>query len=286
VDEFAEKHRTHRLALWLDGSLRYLPVAALYDGQHYLLDKYVIQIYAPSPEMVARRSTLGGPSRVRGLGVTQAVAGFPALPAVADELCYVVRGPIEGLHATLGPCAGSGVGKGVLAGEGFADAAFTEKRFMELLNGPRDFSVLHIGTHFRLRPGNALRSFLLLGDGSRLTLDTLASLDFSGIDVVTLSACETALGGARTDDGREVEALSSLVERHGARRVVASLWPVEDASTAELMRLFYASFDATHGDAALGLQRAQRALRADTRAGASHANPFYWAGFVVSGNRP
>jgi CHAT domain-containing protein len=157
---------------------------------------------------------------------------------------------------------------------------------MDLLRGPRDFSVLHVGTHFRLCPGNALRSFLLLGDGSHLTLDTLASLDFSGLDVVTLSACETGLGGARTDDGREIEGLSALVERRGARRVVASLWPVEDVSTAELMRLFYASFDAAHGDAALGLQRAQRALRASNHGGASYASPFYWAGFVVSGSRP
>ncbi|HEX3846112.1 MAG TPA: CHAT domain-containing protein [Steroidobacteraceae bacterium] len=286
VDDFAQAHLVHRLALWLDGSLRYLPVAALSDGRHYLLDKYVIQIYAPAPEAAAPRRTPGAATQVRGLGVTQSVAGFPALPAVADELCYVVRGPIEGLHAAGGACAASGVGKGALAGEGFADAAFTERRFLDLLRGPRDFSVLHVGTHFRLRPGNALRSFLLLGDGSHLTLDTLASLDFSGIDVVTLSACETGLGGARTDDGREVEGLSSLVERHGARRVVASLWPVEDSSTAELMRLFYASFDAAHGDAALGLQRAQRALRAMNRGGASYANPFYWAGFVVSGSRP
>jgi len=57
-------------------------------------------------------------------------------------------------------------GNGALNGKGFADAAFTEQRLKELLAGARDFSVLHIGTHFRLRPGNALRSFLLLGDGS------------------------------------------------------------------------------------------------------------------------
>ncbi|HEX4241081.1 MAG TPA: CHAT domain-containing protein [Steroidobacteraceae bacterium] len=286
VDEFAQSHHAHRLVLWLDGSLRYVPVAALSDGQHYLLDKYAIQIYAPAPQTSAPRRLPAAASQVRGLGVTQAVAGFPALPAVADELCYVVRGPIVGLHAGQAPCAASSVGKGVLAGEGFADAAFTGQRFMDLLRGPRDFSVLHVGTHFRLRPGNALRSFLLLGDGSHLTLDTLASLDFSGLDVVTLSACETGLGGARTDDGREIEGLSALVERRGARRVVASLWPVEDVSTAELMRLFYASFDAAHGDAALGLQRAQRALRASNHGGASYASPFYWAGFVVSGSRP
>jgi CHAT domain-containing protein len=288
VDEFAVQHRVHRLALWLDGSLRYVPVAALYDGHGYLLDKYVIQMYAPASESVATVPAPGriGPSLVRGLGLTQAISGFPALPAVADELCYVVRGPIEGLHSNSEACATPSSGKGALKGEGFADSAFTEQRFKDLLAGPRDFSVLHIGTHFRLRSGNALRSFLLLGDGSKLTLDAIGALDFTAIDVVTLSACETGLGGARSDDGREIEALSALVQRRGAGQVIASLWQVEDVSTAQLMRALYTSFSATHGDAALGLQRAQHALRRISRNGNSYANPYYWAGFSVSGSRP
>lgn len=117
---------------------------------------------------------------------------------------------------------------------------------------PKDFLVLHTGTHFRLRPGNALRSFLLLGDGSKLTLDAIGAMDFSAVDVVTLSACETGMGGAHADDGREVEGLSALVQRRGAGRVIASLWAVDDVSTAQLMRSIYQSFAADHGDAALG----------------------------------
>src|SRR6202034_3417782 len=91
------------------------------------------------------------------------------------------------------PCALTR-GKGALAGEGFADATFTEARLRDLLGTPGAFSVLHIGTHFRLRPGNALRSYLLLGDGSQLTLDTIGTLNFQGVDLVTLSACQTGLG--------------------------------------------------------------------------------------------
>jgi hypothetical protein len=109
--------------------------------------------------------------QVRGLGVTKALDVFPALPSMADELCYVVHGPIEGLNSNSPACLAPSTGNGALNGEGFADAAFTEERLKGLLAGTRDFSVLHIGTHFRLRPGNALRSFLLLGDGSKLTLD-------------------------------------------------------------------------------------------------------------------
>lgn len=93
------------------------------------------------------------------------------------------------------------------------------------------------------------------------------------------------MGGADTDDGREVEGLSTLVQRRGAGRVIATLWRVEDASTAQLMRRLYAEFSAAHGDAALGLQEAQYALRSLTSAdGTSYANPYYWAGFTVAGS--
>jgi CHAT domain-containing protein/tetratricopeptide (TPR) repeat protein len=279
VDEFAAKYRVRRLVLWLDGPLRYVPIAALRDGPRYLQDKYAIQIYAPAAETKASSRYSGHPL-VRGFGVTQAIAGFPALPAVADEMCYVVRGPIEGLNSTDGACPGPSTGNGALEGKGFVDAAFTAERFAHMGDVAEGFSVLHIGTHFRLRPGNALRSYLLLGDGSKLTLDAIGAMDFSAVDVVTLSACETGMGGARTDDGREVEGLSALVQRRGAGRVIASLWAVDDVSTAQLMRSIYQSFAANQGDAALGLQQAQRALRK------RYADPFYWAGFYVAGSRP
>jgi CHAT domain-containing protein/tetratricopeptide (TPR) repeat protein len=288
VDEFAEKHRVHRLVLWLDGPLRYVPIAALRDESRYLLDKYVIQIYTPAAESNDAKMALRPADwQIRGLGVTKAMEGFPALPSVADELCYVVHGPIEGLNSSSAACSAPSTGNGALNGAGYADAAFTEQRFKALLEGTRDFSVLHIGTHFRLRPGNALRSFLLLGDGSKLTLDAISDYDFRAIDLVTLSACETGLGGARTDDGREIEGLSALVQRRGASRVIASLWQVEDASTAQLMRTLYKSFSTTRGDAALGLQQAQRTVRSlSARNGTSYADPYYWAGFLVSGSRP
>jgi CHAT domain-containing protein/tetratricopeptide (TPR) repeat protein len=285
VAELAARRGVHRLALWLDGPLRYVPIAALNDGHSDLLDRYVIEIYAPSAELRGSLSAHTLPATVRGLGVTRSVAGFAALPAVAEELCYVVHGPIEGLQDGSGACTSPTTGNGALNGFGYADAAFSEQRLRTLLAGPGDFSVLHIGTHFRLRPGNALRSFLLLGDGSKLTLDEISGFDFRAIDVVTLSGCETGLGGDRTDDGREIEGLSALVQRRGAAHVIASLWAVEDESTARLMRALYNSFNHDHGDAALALQQAQRSLRAGGGRSA-YGDPYYWAGFFVSGSRP
>jgi CHAT domain-containing protein len=203
---------------------------------------------------------------------------------MADELCYIVRGPIAGMASASPVCSPAEGVHGALDGEGFADRAFTAERLLELLHGPREFSVLHLGTHFSLRPGNINRSFLVLGDGSRLTLDVLGALDFSGLDLVTLSACQTAMGGGRTEDGREIEGLSAVVQQRGARRVVASLWEVEDESTAELMRVLYQRFAAQKSDPAEALQEAQRALRALTVSGKHpYAQPYYWAGFLVSG---
>jgi len=313
LDEAAHKEKVTRLLLWLDGPLRYVPFGALRSPGGFLADRYAIEALArlvpaaahvdgntPSPPnakgasgsiiAVSTGSVPAGSDAVpsvRGLGVTQAVAGYDALPGMADELCYIVHGPIAGLTTASAACPRAAMGNGALAGEGFADAAFTAARLKELLHPPHAYSVLHVGTHFSLRPGNALQSFLVLGDGSRLMLDTLATYDFSGLELVTLSACQTAMGGARTDDGREIEGLSAIVQQRGARQVVASLWRVEDSSTAQLMRAMYQELAARPTDVATALQQAQKSVRTLVRNGKQpYAHPYYWAGFVVSGTEP
>jgi CHAT domain-containing protein len=221
--------------------------------------------------------------KVRGLGVAQAVAGFDALPAMADELCDVVRGPITGLTQRGSACTAMSVGNGALPGLGFADGAFTEARLKFVLQDTGDYSILHIGTHFSLRPGNVMRSFLVLGDGSRLSLDAISKLSFSGIDLVTLSACQTALGGTASDDGREIEGMNTIVQRAGARQVIASLWQVEDKSTALLMRHFYGHLAKSGLDGARALQQSQLELLSLNVGGRRpYAQPFYWAGFIAS----
>lgn len=274
----AARAGARRLVLWPDDALRYIPFAALYDGRQYLIERYAIQLYADAGHHPAAGGATADPGAraltVRGLGVTQAIAGYRALPAVADELCYIVRGPIEGLADSGRACA---KGHGALPGKGFADSAFTEARLDALLEDPHDFSILHLGTHFNLRPGNAMRSFLLLGDGAHLTLDRISTLDFSGIALTTLSGCQTGMGGAVTSDGREVEGLSTIVQKRGAESVIASLWRVEDQSTASLMRKLYdemATLQAGDGRTARALQLAQLSLLGK--------HPYYWAGFLLT----
>ena len=271
--EAAHKASAKRLVLWPDDALRYVPFAALHDGRKYLVEDFAIQMYADAAGQPGQADGTKPDLEVLGLGVTRSVGGFQALPAVADELCDIVRGPITGLEIPGKACPAPAIGDGALPGKGYANAAFTEARLGQLLEGPHDYSILHLGTHFSLRPGNALRSFLLLGDGGRLTLDKISALDFAGIALATLSGCQTAMGGAVAADGREIEGLSAIVQRRGASSVIASLWRVEDQSTASLMRRMYDEM-AAGTDVARALQLAQLSL--------ADRHPYYWAGFLLT----
>lgn len=81
----------------------------------------------------------------------------------------------------------------------------------------------------------------LLGDGRRLSLASLKTYRFRDLDLLTLSACDTALGGGQNENGREIEGFGALAQTRGANSVIATLWPVADQSTAQFMRLFYRS---------------------------------------------
>jgi len=115
---------------------------------------------------------------------------------------------------------------------------------------------------FSFRPGDEARSFLLMGDGSAFTLDEMkreAGL-FEGVELLTLSACNTA---AQQPDanGREIDGFAELAQRLGAGAVMATLWPVSDASTPWLMREFYTRRQAKKGTTkAQALRDAQMAL--------------------------
>jgi len=178
--------------------------------------------------------------------------------------------------------------------------------------------VLHIASHFRFVPGSDA-SFLLLGDGSHLTLRDIRArgLRFNHVDLLTLSACETAVGGGHGENGLEVEGLGVLAQKQGARAVLATLWPVADASTGQLMQQFYRLRQKDSTTKAEALRQAQLMLlhgASSTRSMASgagattgergviratagvaaptfttdpaqpYAHPYYWAPFILMGN--
>jgi len=144
--------------------------------------------------------------------------------------------------------------------------------------------VLHLATYGVLNKQNPLFSYVELapggaGDG-RLEVHEVFGLDLAA-DLVILSACQTALGsGSRADvpAGDDWVGLARAFLSAGARNVVATLWPVDDRATAELMEQFYESFGAG-SDPTASLARAQRTLLATS----ANAHPFYWAGFVAIG---
>ena len=284
------------LMLDLDGMLRYVPFAALHDGKNYLVETLAVVMVTEA----ARDKLAKAPKpnwSVWGLGVTKGGAGYDALPYANVELNGI---------------AGD---KGVLAGKVMLDGAFTENALRDGLD--RSYPVIHIASHFQFTSGSMEDSFLLLGDGSHFSLAQIKTkLNFNSVELLTLSACETAVGDdSDAHNGVEVEGLGAIAQQAGAKAVLATLWPVADASTAALMQALYQAHKADHLDKADALRQAQLALlkgkanvqlsssaerglaRKSTGDGAGsgsghftanpaapYAHPFFWAPFILMGN--
>ena len=139
------------------------------------------------------------------------------------------------------------------------DEAFTAQTLWVALQ--QQYPVVHIASHFQFRPGNEAESFLLLGDGSHLSLAQLKEQwnVFRGVDLLTVSACDTAMGSSGAT-GTEVEGFAVLAQRKGAKAVVASLWPVADTSTQALMQTFYRRRESQEYAEREALRQAQLAL--------------------------
>ncbi|HEV8631856.1 MAG TPA: CHAT domain-containing tetratricopeptide repeat protein, partial [Thermoanaerobaculia bacterium] len=148
-----------------------------------------------------------------------------------------------------------------------------------------DFRILHFATHGFLAASNPQYSGLVLSlvdAQGREQRGFLSAADVFNLrlsaDLVVLSGCRTALGKVVAGEG--VVGLTRAFLHAGADRVVASLWPVDDAATAELMRRFYEGMLGQRRlSPAAALREAQLALRSQRRWQA----PFYWAGFQVQG---
>lgn len=282
VDQALTDSGTEVVMLNLDGFLRYVPFAALHDAKGYLVQRYAFTLYSPAVPTQFQRADRSA-AATAGFGVTLAHPGFSALPGVARELTTIF---------------GSA---GVLSGETELDAAFDERGLkLALLDKP---AILHIASHFNLVPGHEDDSFLLLGDGTHLSLEKLRStraLRFKGVDLLTLSACQTARGG----DGAEIDGFGATAQLNGAGAVLASLWPVSDAATPQLMRDFYHGLIDESLDKAEALRRAQvtmllgaasatqtaerSAAPLDDAPAAAHPqgmqHPYFWSAFVLMGN--
>jgi CHAT domain-containing protein/Tfp pilus assembly protein PilF len=284
--------------MWsLDGTLRYLPLAALYDGRHYLIEQYRASVMTLASE-TRLKDRPDAQWKGAGFGVTKAYEDAPALPSVSAELAGII--------------ASKPGDAGVMVGEIKLDGDFTQQSMRDTLR--KHYPVVHISSHFRFQAGNETQSFLLLGDGGHLSMADLktSATMFGGVQLLTLSACNTGMG-----DGAEVEGFGTLAQRQGAKAVVASLWPVADESTSMLMQRFYRIREASPGQTKLeALREAQlELLRGTTKLAQSaekvrgvmiqehgegkasveaprfaldpqapYAHPYYWAPFFLMGN--
>jgi CHAT domain-containing protein/tetratricopeptide (TPR) repeat protein len=280
--------------MWaLDGALRYMPMAALYDGERFLVERFSNVVFTP-----ASQSRLKDPVshdwHGLGFGVSLPHDGFQPLPNVPSELSSIIQTGSKDQH-------------GILPGTVRLDGAFTKEEFRAELR--KHYSVVHVASHFDFAPGTDRNSFLLLGDGGKLTLDEFRSMPqvLQGVELLTLSACDTAVGGEDAD-GKEVEGFAVLAQRQGAKAVLATLWAVADQSTALLMKEFYRlrTSDPTmtkaealrqaqlelltgriRGD--VSANRGPRVESSDTPKFAQDpqkpfAHPYFWAPFLLMGN--
>ena len=282
-----EASGANTLMLSLDGALRYIPFAALYDGQHYLAENFALALYTLAAQSEIKTLPKADWS-LSGFGLVHKVEGFSPLSGVQAELADI---------------------NGVLPGSVYLDDAFNRQQFEHALDTGRP--VLHVASHFVFRPGTETNSFLLLGDGKQLSLDQMRSLSFGDIDLLALSACETGVGGGKDANGREVEGFGVMAQERGAKGVLASLWPVADTSTAKLMQRFYqlrqekkltkgealrraqmefiqgAKSGKAEGEIDRGASRSQvngQPAQAAAGTGLGWAHPYYWAPFILIGN--
>ena len=239
--ELAARH----LVVVPHGLLHGLPIHALFDGKRHLLDRFSIS-YAPSATVF--RLCCRRPVDTAGSALVLGVPDERA-PLIADEAA-VVAAALPGSRLLLGEEA-------------------TRESLERLAPSCR---YLHIATHGFHRQDNPIFSAIQLGDG-RMSLFDLYGLNLR-CELAVLSGCATGLHAVRGAD--ELLGLTRGLLYAGARSVMASLWDVNDVSTARLIEGLY-------GHLTAGVQPAEALRQAAIELRADRPHPYYWAPFVLSG---
>ena len=260
-----EKMKVKTLVFVLDGALRNIPMAVLYNSkqQQYLIEKYAIalapglQLLEPRPLQRQRLNAL-----TAGLSEERQIEGreFPKLESVRMELNQIE----------------SEVSKS----EELLNQDFTKTNLQNQINSA-NFSIVHMATHGQFS-SNLEETFILTWE-QLLKINDLDNLlrtsdtSRSAIELLVLSACETAAG-----DKRAALGLAGIAVRAGARSTLATLWSVDDQSTAEFMSEFYRQLTNSNMTKAEALQRAQLALW--NNKSQDWKLPYFWASYVLVGN--
>ncbi|MEA5530716.1 CHAT domain-containing protein, partial [Dolichospermum sp. UHCC 0684] len=273
-----------------DGQMRYIPLAALYDGKKWLTERYQINYLTAlaltklEPESTHDPRVLAGAFTQGNYNVQ--VAGqnfnFQGLPFAKTE--------VEGLGAAIPNTTK------------LFDKAFNRDAILSKI---KNYSIVHMATHAVFVKGAPENSFILMGDGNRINLKEIEEWKLPDVTLVVLSACQTALGG-ELGNGLEILGFGYQLQRTGVRASIASLWEVSDGGTQTLMDALYARLKSGKMTKAEALHEAQISLitgknqsSGETRSsvrltpGNSGQNatisrdlshPYYWSPFILIGN--
>jgi CHAT domain-containing protein len=238
-----------------DGPLQGVPFHAAFDGQRYLIESRPVS-YSPSATVL----------ELSGARVSQqhrsVIAGY------SGQRLKHIEAEVSAVSEIL-PEA-----------ECFREQAATTAALLDRLPQAR---LAHLAAHAQFRLDQPMLSSVGLAD-RRLTLSEIARLPLNA-ELITLSGCETGVGQLR---GADLLSLAAGFLGAGAQSLVVSLWRVDDASTAELMRTFYRRLIQPQADRARALQSAQLHLlnlgRDQSGAHSAYRHPAYWAPFILIGD--
>jgi CHAT domain-containing protein len=248
---------TKTLVFVLDGKFRNIPMAALYDGKQYLIEKYAIAL-SPGLQLMAAHSLQQKKINAIVGGISESRSGFAALPAVESEVKQISKA----------------VPSSMLLNQKFTTQALGDRVKYSSAD------VVHLATHGQFS-SRLEDTYLLTWDG-QVNVKELSELlknrssdSSKAIELLVLSACDTATG-----DERAVLGLAGLAVKSGARSTVATLWPVKDKAAQMLMAQFYDKLRQPKTTKAEALRQAQINLIRQT----DFRDPFFWSTFVLVGN--
>jgi CHAT domain-containing protein/Tfp pilus assembly protein PilF len=252
-------NKINTLVIIPDGPLRTIPLAALYNEKtkQFLIEEMAIAI-TPGLNLTEPRPLVRQHISILLNGLSESVQNFSSLPSVPKELRS-----IEALfenHAIL------------------LDKTFLLQGVNQTLQ-KTPYTIVHIASHGQF-DSDPKKTFVLTYD-DKLTMNRLENLlRFTGsrkepVELLTLSACQTAVG-----DERAALGLAGVAVKAGARSALASLWFVNDESTTELVTSFYQQLQNPVLSKAQALQNAQKKLLGTEY----FRHPMYWAPFLLIGN--
>lgn len=252
-----DKNNVKTLVFVLDGELRNIPMAALYDGSRYLIESYSL-VLAPGLNLTDAKKLKLGNIKILAAGISEARPGFSALPNVEKELKEIQ----------------SQVSSIVLLNSEFIDSSLRAK-----INS-NESRIVHLATHGKFS-SNPEDTFIISWD-KRININKLNQLlksrnekQSKPIELLVLSACQTAAG-----DNRATLGLAGVAVRAGARSTLASLWNIPDDSTSVLMKQFYQELLTNKRTKAEALRQAQLFLLKNP----SYNNPKIWSPYILVGN--